>query len=74
MKYNFTSIIIKEKKWYVARCAELDVVSQGKTIEEAKKNLKEAIELYLEDYSQTRVRTFASTHTPFISAIEVQYG
>lgn len=49
----FTSVINKEGKWYVARCAELGVASQGKTIDEAKKNLKEAVELYLEDAPKT---------------------
>lgn len=48
MNYKFTSILIKEKEWYVARCVELGVVSQGKTVEEAQKNLKEAVELYKE--------------------------
>jgi len=48
MSYQFTTIIQKEGKWYVAHCPELGVVSQGKTIEEAKKNIKEASELYLE--------------------------
>jgi len=37
MTYRFTTTITKEGKWYVARCIELGVVSQGKTIEEAKK-------------------------------------
>jgi len=36
----------------VAHCVELGVVSQGKTIEEAKANLKEAVELYLESFGQ----------------------
>lgn len=49
MIYKFTTIITKEPKWYVARCVELGVISQGKTIEQAQKNLKEAVELYLED-------------------------
>jgi predicted RNase H-like HicB family nuclease len=48
MTHTLTSIINKEGKWYVAQCAELGVVSQGKNIDEAKKNLKEAVELYLE--------------------------
>lgn len=47
-KYN--AIITKEKSWYVARCVELSVTSQGKTIEEAQKNLKEAVELYIESF------------------------
>ncbi len=48
MARKFTAIITKEKDWYVAHCLELGVVSQGKTIEEAQTNLKEAVELYLE--------------------------
>jgi len=45
--YKFTTIIMHEGKWFVARCAELGVVSQGRTVLEAKKNIKEAVELYL---------------------------
>jgi len=48
-KYTFTTSIQKEGKWYVAQCVELGVASQGKTLIEARKNLKEAVELYLED-------------------------
>jgi len=47
-KYKFTTVITQEGKWRVARCIKLGVVSQGKTIEEAQKNLKEAVELYLD--------------------------
>lgn len=47
MKYRFTTAILSEGDWYVARALELDVVSQGKTPEEAEANLKEAVELYL---------------------------
>ena len=50
MPKRFTAIINKEKGWYVAHCVELGVVSQGKTIEEAQVNLKEAVELYLESF------------------------
>lgn len=50
MKKKFTAIINKEENWYVAHCLELDVVSQGKIIEEAHANLKEAVELYLESF------------------------
>ncbi|MDD5451671.1 MAG: type II toxin-antitoxin system HicB family antitoxin [Desulfovibrionales bacterium] len=50
MSKKFTAIITKEEKWYVAHCVELGVVSQGKTIEEAQSNLKEAVELYLESF------------------------
>jgi len=50
MVSKFTAIITKEENWYVARCVELGVVSQGKTIEEAQGNLREAAELYLESF------------------------
>jgi predicted RNase H-like HicB family nuclease len=47
---KFTAVITKEENWYVGHCLELEVVSQGKTIEEAQANLKEAVELYLESF------------------------
>ncbi|HWQ49710.1 MAG TPA: type II toxin-antitoxin system HicB family antitoxin [Methanosarcina sp.] len=47
--YRFSAVVQKEGKWYVSWCPELDIASQGETIEEAIENLKEAIELYLED-------------------------
>lgn len=50
MTKKFTAVITKENSWYVAHCVELGVVSQGKTIEEAQANLKEAVELYLESF------------------------
>ena len=50
MSKKFTAVITKEEKWYVARCIELGVVSQGETIEKAEENLKEAVELYLESF------------------------
>lgn len=43
----FTTIIEKESNWYVARAAEIEIASQGKSVEDAIANLKEAIELYL---------------------------
>jgi len=50
MSKRFTAVITKEEKWFVAHCVELGVVSQGKTIEEAQVNLKEAVELYIESF------------------------
>ena len=50
MAMKFTAVITKEENWYVAHCVELGVVSQGKTIEEAQTNLKEAVELYIESF------------------------
>ena len=47
---TFTAVIQKEEDMYVAKCSEIGTVSQGKTIEEALENLKEATELYLEEF------------------------
>ena len=46
---SFTAIIKKGESQFVALCPELDVVSQGPTIEESLNNLKEAVELYIEE-------------------------
>ena len=50
MSKKFTAVIMKEDEWYVAHCVELGVVSQGKTIDEAQSNLKEAVELCIESF------------------------
>ena len=49
MSIKITVIVQQEENWYVAKCLENNVASQGKTIEEALSNLKEAIALYYED-------------------------
>lgn len=46
---KLTTIIKKGERQFVALCPELDVVSQGRTIKQAKSNLKEACELYIEE-------------------------
>jgi predicted RNase H-like HicB family nuclease len=44
-----TVLVQKEDNWYVAKCLENSVASQGKTIEESINNLHEALELYYDD-------------------------
>ena len=46
---DLTAVIKKGENQYVALCPEIDVVSQGNTVEEALKNIKEAAELYIEE-------------------------
>ena len=72
MVYTCTTVITKENKWFVARCVELGVVSQGKTIEQAQKNLQEAVELYLED--SPRSRRFLARRPAFITTLEIKHG
>lgn len=49
---TYTAIIQKEEDMYVAKCVEIGTISQRKTVEEAIANLKEATELYLEEFSK----------------------
>lgn len=48
LKFVYTGIIIKEVEGYSALCPELDVASEGETVNEAKLNLSEAVALYIE--------------------------
>ena len=49
-KQSFSAVITKEEDMFIAESPEVGTVSQGKTIEEAVANLKEATELYLEEF------------------------
>jgi len=62
-----TAVVRKDGAWYVADCPEVGTVRQGKRIEEAVANLKEATELYLaefpqSDFAQPVVKTFEVVH------------
>lgn len=64
---TLTAVIHKEDDLYVAECPEVGTASQGYTIEEAIVNLKEATELYLEEFplpdvGQTLLTTFEATY------------
>lgn len=70
---QFTAIIERERDWYVATSPELDIASQGTTVEEARNNLIEAIELFLEtaDPSEIQERLHAEI---FITQVGVLVG
>lgn len=55
MTRTFTAVIHKEDHWVVADCPEVGTVSQGQTIQEAIANLKEATELYLEEFPMPEI-------------------
>jgi len=62
MTLTLTAIIHKEVNLYVAECPEIGTVSQGDTVEDAIANLKEATELYLEEFPLPQVsRSFLTT-------------
>lgn len=64
----FSAIIYKEGDIYVAECPEVGTVSQGYTIEEAVANLKEATELYLEEFPLPEVGR------PLLTTFEASYA
>jgi len=62
---RLTVAITRDGEWYVARCLEVEVTSQGRTVQAAEANLKEALELYFEDQSDVTVEP------PLIRTLEI---
>lgn len=71
MNKTLTAIIQKEGNGYVALCPEIDVVSQGDSIEAAKDNLREAVELFFECASPAEIDQRFSKES-YISSLEVE--
>jgi len=70
---QFTAIIERENDGYVALCPELDIASQGETIEEARANLQEALELFLETASPEEVSRRLHQEV-YVTRVEVLVG
>lgn len=66
----FTAILEKEGDLYVALCPQLDIASQGPTVETALSNLKEAVELFFESADPTEIRHRLHTEV-FVTQFEV---
>jgi predicted RNase H-like HicB family nuclease len=64
---RFTAVVTREGKWFVARCLEVDVASQGEAVESALANLREALELKLEDEPEIAV----PQDGPLVTTVEV---
>jgi predicted RNase H-like HicB family nuclease len=62
---TLAAVIHREEDMYVAECPEVGAVSQGRTVEEAVANLKEATELYLEEFP------LGETEKPLLTVFEV---
>ena len=63
---RLTAAITREASWYVARCLEVEVASQGESVEEALANLREALELYFEDEPLPE-----GVEPPIIASVEI---
>jgi predicted RNase H-like HicB family nuclease len=70
---RFTAMIYRENDGYVSLCPELDVASQGDSVEEASANLREAVELFIEtaDASEVEGRLRGEM---YVTALEVSAG
>jgi predicted RNase H-like HicB family nuclease len=65
---TFTAVLHKEDDLYVAECPEVGTVSQGHSFEEAVANLKEATELYLEEFPVSEIAR------PWVTTFEASYA
>ena len=73
MSKRLTAIIQREGDRFVALCPELDVASQGDTIESARENLREALELFFECASTEEIQQRLSDEV-FVTQVEVSFG
>jgi predicted RNase H-like HicB family nuclease len=71
--HQLTGIIEREGDGYVALCPELDVASQGDTVEAARQNLVEAVELFFETADPTEVESRLHSEV-FVTRLEVAVG
>ena len=70
---RLTAIIEREGDGYVALCPDVDVASQGASIEEARTNLMEALELFFETASESEIKTRLHTEV-LVTRLEVAVG
>lgn len=73
MQKQLTAIIEREGEGYVSFCPELDIASQGNTIEEARRNLREALELFFETASPAEIQTRLHNEV-YVTQVEIAVG
>lgn len=73
MLKQFSAIIEREGDGYVSLCPELDIASQGTTIEEARENLREALELFFDTASPNEIQTRLHNEV-YVTRVEVAVG
>ena len=71
MEYRLSVLVSKEENWYVARGVEIELASQGKSIEEAVSNLREAFELWLKHAEPDEMEVFKRTDSPIVTQVAV---
>lgn len=68
MPHTLTAALHREEDWFIAQCLEVDVASQGHTIDEALVGLAEAVELYLEEVDDPAGHV---TETPLVTSFQL---
>jgi predicted RNase H-like HicB family nuclease len=70
---KLTAIIEREGSGYVSLCPELDIASQGESVEQARDNLQEALELFFETASTLEIKQRLHGEV-FVTQVEVAVG
>ena len=70
---NLTAIIEREGDGFVALCPELDIASQGETVDQSRKNLQEALELFFETASPEEIKSRLHEEM-YVTQVEVAVG
>lgn len=73
MTRQLTAIIEREGDGYVALCPELDIASQGETIQQARQNLQEALELFFESASAEEIKQRLHEEV-YVTRLEIAVG
>lgn len=73
MNRQLTAIIERESDGYVSLCPEVDIASQGDTVDEARKNLCEALELFFETASAEEIKVRLHNEV-YVTNVEVTIG
>lgn len=73
MLKTLTATIWREDAGFVSLCSELDIASQGDTVEDARNNLREAVELFFETAHHTEISNRLSSEL-YISPLEIEVG
>jgi len=69
MSRTFTAAVHREDDWYVTQCLDVDVCSQGASIDEAVRNLAEAVQLYLDEVDEPQQHV---TATPLVTSFQIR--
>lgn len=76
MKYIFSAVYTKENKGYSVLCPELGVASQGVNLDDAEDNIREAVELYIKDFSPDELAPYTQVpaEKPLLKTFEISHA